>query len=56
MKEHVIRLRLPAFVYKKFKVICAENDLSMPKLNAQLIRNFIEIDDMNKNMTNHLRK
>lgn len=48
MKERVVRLRIPEVLYKKYKVFCAENDLSMPKQTAELIRECLKIDPDNK--------
>ena len=47
MSEKVIRLRLPLRIYKRFKVICAEKDLSMPKQNTELIKQFVEVQEKN---------
>lgn len=55
MVEKVIRIRIPNVLYKKFKIVCAQNDLSIPKQTAQIIRNFIEIDESNKKMMDHLK-
>lgn len=49
MKERVIRMRVHEHLYKRFKIICAEKDLSMPKQNAELIRKFVEIQEENSN-------
>ena len=53
---HEMRVLIHENVYYKFKSICAENKLSVPKVTAQLIKQFIEIDESNKKMTSHLRK
>jgi len=53
---HEMRILIPKLVYRKFKSICAEHDLSIPKMTAQLIRNFIEIDESNKKMMRHLKE
>jgi len=55
-KERIVRMRIPEFIYKKYKIICAEKDLSLPKQTAELIRKFIEIDEVNKNLMSHLKK
>lgn len=47
MKEKVIRMRVHEHLYKRFKVICAEKDLSMPKQTAELVRKFVEIQEEN---------
>ena len=43
--ERSVKIRIPEFVYKKYKVICAERDVSMPKMTAQLLRDFIIHDE-----------
>jgi hypothetical protein len=55
--SHVsIRIRIPLSVYKKYKHICVENELSLPKQTTSLIKCFIEIDETNKKLTDHLKK
>ena len=46
-KEKVIRFRLDYAIFKKYKVICAHLDLSMPKQTAELINQFIHIQEEN---------
>ncbi len=55
MKERVVRMRIPEFLFKKFKVICVEKDLSLPKQTAELIRKFIEVDETNKKLSSHIK-
>lgn len=43
MKECVVRIRIPPHIYKKYRLICLKNDLSVPKQTAELIRKFVEI-------------
>jgi hypothetical protein len=47
MKERVIRIRMSEELYQKFKIMCAQLDLSIPKQNEALIRNFVEIQEEN---------
>jgi hypothetical protein len=47
MDKKIIRMAIHPHLYKRFKVICAEKDLSMPKQNAELIRKFVEIQEDN---------
>lgn len=56
MMERVVRIRIPNVLYKKYKMVCAQNDLSIPKQTAQIIRNFIEIDESNRKMMDHLKR
>lgn len=48
MKERIVRIRVPEVLYKKYKVACAEKDLSLPKQTAELIRKFIETMEHNR--------
>lgn len=56
MDEKIVRMRIHPVLYKKYKVICAEKDLSMPKQTAELIRKFVEVDEANKKMMSHIKK
>lgn len=56
MKERMVRMRVPEILYKKYKIICVEKDLSMPKQTTQLIRKFVEIDEANKSLMGNIRK
>lgn len=56
MQERIIRMRIPEILYKKYKMICVEKDLSIPKQTAQLIRKFVEIDEENTRLMNHIKK
>lgn len=56
MTERIVRIRIPDEVYKKFKIMCVENDLSITKQTAQIIIGFINIQEENKKMMMHLKK
>ncbi len=56
MDEKIVRMRIHPVLYKKYKVICAEKDLSVPKQTAELIRKFVEIDEANKKLMSHIKK
>ena len=47
MEEKVIRMRIHPHLYKRYKVICAKRDLSLPKQTAELIRKFVEVQEEN---------
>lgn len=47
MAAKVIRFIIPDDLHKRFKVLCAQKDLSMPKQTAELIRKFLEIQEEN---------
>lgn len=42
MKESIVRIRIHPHLLKRFKLICIERDLSIPKVTSDLIRKFIE--------------
>lgn len=42
MKEAVVRIRIPIELYKKFKHVCIDKDVSIPIQTANLIKKFIE--------------
>ena len=50
MTEKIIRMRITDVLYKKYKMICVERDLTMPKQTAQLIRKFVEVHEENKRL------
>lgn len=56
MTERIVRIRVPDVLFKKYKMICVEKDLSIPKQTAQLIRKFIEIDEENKRLMKNMNK
>lgn len=56
MTEKMVRMRIHESLYKKYRIICIDKGLSMPKQTAQLIRKFIEIDEENKKLMSHIRK
>ena len=37
-----IRVRVPMRVYKKYRIICAERDLSMSKQMVALVKEFVD--------------
>lgn len=47
MEEKSVRIRVHPHLYKRFKVVCAQNDLSMTKQTVELIRKFVEIQEEN---------
>lgn len=42
MELKELRFKIHPVLYKRFKVICAQRDLSIPKQAAELIRKFVE--------------
>ncbi len=47
MKEKMMRLRIPEDVWKRFKTLCIQLDLSMPKQTTHLMRSFCDIQEEN---------
>lgn len=47
IKEKSVRIRIHPHLYKRFKVLCAKNDLSITKQTGALIRKFVEIQEEN---------
>lgn len=37
-----MRVRIPKVTYKKYKIICAERDLSMSKQMGALVKEFVD--------------
>jgi hypothetical protein len=42
-------------LFKRYKLVCVHNDLSLPKQTAQLIRTFVEVQEMNIRNTEKFR-
>jgi hypothetical protein len=40
--EKIIRIRIKTELLKKFKILCVENDISIPKQTEIIIKNFIK--------------
>lgn len=55
MIQKELRVRIHPVLYKKYKMVCTENDLSIPKQTAELIRKFIEICEENKKLLRDLK-
>lgn len=45
MSERIVRIRIRETLYKRYKVLCAMNDMSMPKQTEDIIRNFIKSNE-----------
>jgi len=53
MENKELRVQIPKDLHTKFKILCIEMDLSMPKQTAQLIEQFVTIQEDNlKKMKN----
>lgn len=51
MKEHELRIRIPAKLFKRYKHLCIEMDLSLPRQTMQIIENFLDIQERNAALT-----
>lgn len=47
MEERVVRMRIHPHLYKRYKIICTEKGLSLPRQTAELIRKFVDIQEEN---------
>lgn len=56
MLERIIRMKIRPELYKKYKIICVEKDLSMPKQTAELIRKFVEVHEENERLLKDIKK
>lgn len=45
LPKRIVRMVMPEVLYKKYKLICVQRDLSMPKQTQELIRKFVEIHE-----------
>lgn len=48
MPPKVVRIIIPTELYKRYKLQCVRLDLSIPKQTAELIKNFVEIQERNQ--------
>ena len=44
MKERSVRIRVHEVLYKELRIICAERDITLPKMVGHLIRQLIDHD------------
>lgn len=52
----ILRFRITDDLYKKYKVVCAELELSIPKQGAQLIENFVQVQQENIDKIKNAKK
>lgn len=50
MKEVIVRIRIHPHLFKRFKIVCVKNDLSIPKQTAELLRKFVEVQEENNRL------
>jgi hypothetical protein len=56
MKQKEMRFLIPDNLYKRYKILCVEMDLSIPKQTAQLIENFVEVQEEHVKLMKQLKK
>jgi len=56
MSEKIIRISMDDEVFKRFKVLCAEMDLSIPQQTKKLIEQFIKVQSENLNRLRQLKR
>lgn len=47
MEYKQLRLRIPLELHKRYKWLCVQKDLSLPRQTTALIRNFVDIQEEN---------
>jgi len=47
MKDKMLHLRVPEDLLKKYKILCIQKNLSLPKQTTQLIESFCKTLEMN---------
>ena len=52
----MVRIRVSDEVYKKFKTICVNKNLSITKQFGQIVENFVEIQNDNDKLMMNLHK
>jgi hypothetical protein len=50
MAYKFIRVRISSDLYRRFKVHCLENEVSIPKQMTEFVRKFMEVQDENKKL------
>lgn len=56
MTTYELRARIPADIYKRFKVLCVKLDLSMPKQTAEIVKKFVEVQEDNQEKLKSIKK
>lgn len=49
MKMKHLRVRIPDDLFKRYKHVCVDMLLTLPKQTAELIRHFVEVQEKNLN-------
>ncbi len=56
MENKEMRFLLPEPIWKRYKILCVELDISLPKQTAELIRHFVEVHEHNLNSIKQIPK
>ena len=56
MSSKVVRMIIPDDLYKRYKVLCVQKDLSLPKQTAELIKKFVELQENNNERLKSIKK
>ena len=51
-----VRFLMDDELYKRYRIICVKNDLSMPRQSAELIKHFVEVQEINIELMKCLNK
>ena len=51
-----VRITLNDEIYKKYKIFCVQNDISIIRQTEDLIKNFIDIQHHNKELLKNMDK
>lgn len=54
MKE--LRFLISDELYKKLKIVCVKNDLSLPKQMSNVVSNFVDMMETNEKRLEHAKK
>lgn len=48
MRDRILRVRIPLELYKEYKKLCVDLDLSLPAQTQELIKHFVSITSKNR--------
>lgn len=51
-----MRFRVSTKLWTRYKILCLKNKLSIPRQTAELIRKFVEIQELNSNILDRLKE
>ena len=56
MEYKEIRFRMPLSLFKRYKCVCVEKNLSIPKQTLEILRKFVEVQEENIEKMKEIRK